>query len=174
MNLEEIKFEKLTLEDLGELKTISRQTYYDTFSWGNSAENMQSYLDSALSEKMLSTELRNKNSHFYFAKHKGYTIGYLKINLGSAQTDIKDEEAMELERIYVLKQFQGKGFGRILLIHIIELAKSKGLKYLWLGVWEKNEKAIQFYTRHNFKFFGSHSFTMGDEIQKDHLLKLSL
>lgn len=173
MNLEDVKLLKLTIENLDELKSISRQTYSDTFSWGNSAKNMQSYLDSAFSAQNLSKELKIRNSHFFFAQYKGQTIGYLKINLGSAQTDIQDEQAMELERIYVLKQFQGRGFGKILLTQIIELAKSQSLKYLWLGVWEKNKKAIRFYTNHGFEIFSSHKFIMGDDIQKDYLLKLS-
>ena len=48
------------------------------------------------------------------------------------------------------------------------------MEYLWLGVWEKNEKAIRFYEKNNFKIFSSHEFKMGDEIQTDFLMKLNL
>jgi len=174
MAISEIKLKKLTLSDLTELKNISQKTYSDAFSWGNSKENMISYLNSALSHKQLKSEINEKQSVFYFAKMDNVTVGYIKINFGSAQTDLKDDDAMELERIYVLEKFQGKKIGKKLLNFVIEIAQKKGLKYLWLGVWEKNEKAINFYKSQGFTKFNSHAFKMGNEIQTDLLMKLVL
>ena len=109
-----------------------------------------------------------------FAKYKNETVGYLKINFGSAQTDLNDRDAMELERIYVLGKFQGKSIGKKLLTDVIQIAKKKEMNYLWLGVWKKNEKAIEFYKKQGFTTFNSHSFKMGTEIQTDLLMKLTL
>jgi len=173
MPLSKIKLVKLTLADLTELKKVSQKTYSDAFSWGNSKENMRSYLNSAFDEEKLSSEISEKLSSFYFAKIEDETVGYFKVNFGMAQTDLKDDDAMELERIYVLEKFQGKRIGKKLLTHVIKTAKQKGVKYLWLGVWEKNEKAIEFYKRQGFKIFNSHSFKMGPEFQTDLLMKLT-
>ena len=174
MTINEIKLRKLTLADLTELKKISQETYVDAFSLGNTKENMLLYLNSSFNDEKLEAEIIENQSTFYFAKHKNETVGYLKINFGSAQTDIYDQDAMQLERIYVLEKSQGKGIGKKLLTDIIQIAEKKEVNYLWLGVWEKNKKAIEFYKKTGFKTFDSHSFKMGTEIQTDLLLKLTL
>ncbi len=172
MNINEIILIELTLDQLEVLKQISRKTFSEAFSSQNSEEDMLSYLNSAFSDERLTTELKEEQSKFYLAKYKEEAIGYLKINFGSAQTDINDKDAIELERIYLLSQFQGKGIGKKLLTQTINIAKQHEMKYLWLGVWEKNEQAIQFYKRNGFEIFNSHTFKIGNDIQMDHLMKL--
>ncbi|MEZ4884939.1 MAG: GNAT family N-acetyltransferase [Chitinophagales bacterium] len=174
MTLEQIQFLQLTLEDVGELTKISRSTFFNTFSEQNTPANMQEYLDLAFNEKRLASELNNQNSTYYFAKVGRETVGYAKINWGMAQTDLKENDGMELERIYVLKKYQGKKVGKKLLTHIIEIAENKGMTYLWLGVWEKNEKAIQFYKHFGFTICGSHPFQVGNELQVDYIMKRTL
>src|SRR5680860_534774 len=174
MVIDTLKFVKLNSGDVEELEQISRQTYINAFSWGNSPENMLAYLDSSLSEEKLCEELKEPNSEFYFAEMNHKTIGYIKVNFDAAQTDLDDHDAMELERIYVIKEFQGKKYGQKLLNKVLEIAKKNQMDYLWLGVWEKNERAIRFYERNGFSVTGSHPFRMGDEIQTDLIMKLPL
>ena len=174
MKTEKIELRKLTLEDLFELKKIGRKTYSDAFYLQNSTENMLSYLNFAFSDERLTSELNEEQSEFYFARRDNETVGYLKMNFGSAQTDLKEEEAMELERIYLLIEFQAKGIGKQLLTHVIGMARKRGLNYLWLGVWKKNVRAVEFYKREGFVIFDTHSFKMGDEVQSDFLMKLEL
>jgi hypothetical protein len=174
MIIDELKFVKLDSGDVKKLGKISRQTYIDAFSWGNSLENMLAYLDSSLSEEKLLEELKESNSEFYFTEMNHRTIGYFKINFGDAQTDLHENNAMELERIYVVKEFQGKKNGQKLLDKVLEIAKKNKKDYLWLGVWEENEGAIKFYERNGFSVTGSHPFRMGDEIQTDLIMKLPL
>jgi len=174
MPIDDLKFVKLNSGDVKELELISKQTYFNAFSAENSPENMQAYLESSLSEKKLLKELREANSEFYFADINHKTIGYFKINFGDAQTDLHDQNALELERIYVIKEFQGKKIGQKLLDEVLGIAKENQMDYLWLGVWEKNERAIRFYERNGFSVTGSHPFRMGDEIQTDLIMKLPL
>jgi len=174
MIIDDLKFVKLNSGDVNKLEQISKQTYFDTFSAENSTENMRAYLDSSLSEEKLLEELKESNSEFYFAEINHKTIGYLKINFGDAQTDLHDHNALELERIYVIKEFQGKKNGQKLLDKVLGIAKKNQMDYLWLGVWEKNEGAIRFYERNGFSVTGSHPFRMGDEIQTDLIMKLPL
>jgi hypothetical protein len=174
MIIDDLKFVKLNSGDVKELQQISKQTYFNAFSWGNSPENMRAYLESSLSEEKLLKELKKANSEFYFAEINHKTIGYLKINFGDAQTEFHDHNALELERIYVIKEFQGKKNGQKLLDKVLGIAKKNQLDYLWLGVWEKNERAIKFYERNGFSVIGSHPFRMGDEIQTDLIMKLPL
>jgi len=174
MPIDDLKFVKLNSGDVKELELISKQTYFNAFSAENSPENMQAYLESSLSEEKLLKELKDANSEFYFAEINRKTIGYFKINFGDAQTDLHDPDALELERIYVIKEFQGKKIGQKLLDEVLGIAKKNQMDYLWLGVWEKNEGAIRFYERNGFYVIGSHPFRMGDEIQTDLIMKLPL
>jgi ribosomal protein S18 acetylase RimI-like enzyme len=81
---------------------------------------------------------------------------------------------MELERIYVVPEYQGKGIGADILKQILIHAKEWNKKYLWLGVWEHNPKAISFYQRHGFQKFGEHPYFIGNDKQTDWLLRLDL
>lgn len=169
-----IKINKVTLADLVQLQEIGRQTFAETFSSTNTEENMKSYLEEGFSNAKMSAELDNPNSEFYFATLNNTVIGYLKINFGLAQTELKDDKALEIERIYVLQEFHGKKVGQLLYDQAIHLAKEKKADYVWLGVWEKNHRAIQFYTKNGFVEFDQHIFVLGDDEQTDIMMRLEL
>ena len=169
-----IKIKKVTLADIVQLQEIGRQTFAETFSSTNTEENMKAYLEKGFSNAKLSAELDNPNSEFYFATLNNKVIGYLKINFGSAQTELKDDKALEIERIYVLQEFHGKKVGQLLYDQAIHLAKEKKADYVWLGVWEKNHRAIQFYTKNGFVEFDQHIFVLGDDEQTDIMMRLEL
>ena len=156
------------------LQQIGRQTFSETFAESNSAENMAKYLEEAYSYEKLSVELNNPDSFFYFAMMGQDVIGYLKLNMGASQTEVKDNNALEIERIYVLKEFQGKKVGQMLFEKAIQIAKEQNAEFVWLGVWEENKKAIQFYTKNGFVRFDQHVFVLGDEAQIDIMIKLQL
>jgi ribosomal protein S18 acetylase RimI-like enzyme len=163
-----------TLEDLATLQAIGRKTFVETFSTGNSEENMAAYLEEGFSKQKLEAELRNKNSKFYFALQGEEVIGYLKVNQGDAQTEKQDPNALEIERIYVLQQYHGKQVGLLLYEQALSIAKARKAPYMWLGVWEENPRAIRFYQKLGFVEFGEHIFQLGDEAQRDVLMKLYL
>lgn len=157
-----------------ELQEISNKTFIEAFSNQNSQENMQKYLDENLSIQQLTNEVLNSESSFYFARMDEKIIGYLKINFGVAQTDFKEDNSIEIERVYVSEEFQGKNVGQNLLNKAIEICGEKNAQFLWLGVWEKNYKAIRFYQKNGFVEFGNHPFILGDDIQTDILMKRHL
>ncbi|MEY8870616.1 GNAT family N-acetyltransferase [Meridianimaribacter flavus] len=169
-----IAIRKITVNDINELQNIGKLTFAETFSSGNSEENMKEYLENGFSTEKLTAELTDPNAEFYFAELDGKTIGYLKINVGQSQTEIKDKNALEIERIYVLKEFHGKKVGQILYSKAIELAKEKNVKYVWLGVWEENPRAIRFYEKNGFIAFDKHVFKLGNDEQTDIMMKLEL
>lgn len=164
----------LNLKNLQELIDISKKTFTETFAKDNSDEDLQKYLNDSLSLEKITSELNNKNSFFYFAKISNQIIGYLKLNTADAQTENKIPQAVEIERIYVLKEFHGKAIGQTLLNFAIEFAKKQQLDILWLGVWEHNERAISFYKKNNFIAFDKHIFKLGGDLQTDILMKLKL
>jgi len=158
-------------EDILALQQISAATFTETFAGVNTAENMQQYLSENLSAERLSAELHNPESHFFFAKDGADIIGYLKLNRGNAQTDLKDPRAVEIERIYVLQAYHGKKAGQLLFEKALEFAKSVQAEYVWLGVWEENKKAIAFYRKNGFTEAGTHIFRLGDDEQTDLIMK---
>lgn len=165
---------KATLLDLAALQSIGRKTFAETFSTNNSEENLATYLAEGFSEEKLGAELRNEHSQFYFALQEGDVIGYLKVNLGDAQSEKQDPNALEIERIYVLQQYHGKQVGALLYEQALAIAKARRAPYMWLGVWEENPRAIRFYEKQGFVEFGEHIFQLGDDAQRDVLMKKTL
>lgn len=169
-----IEIKKATINNLQQLQKIGRQTFFETFSAGNSEENMSKYLEEGFADEKLIAELNDDNSEFYFAIQDNEVIGYLKINFGKSQTELQDEKGIEIERIYVLKEFHGKNIGQILFEKAIEISKQKNADYVWLGVWEENPRAINFYKKNGFVEFDKHIFKLGDDEQIDIMMKLIL
>ena len=169
-----IAIKKIGLEQLVPLQEIGRKTFYDTFFESDSEESMKAYLDTSFSTEKLTAELENPNSEFYFATQNEIVIGYLKVNFGSAQTELQDANAVEIERIYVLQDYHGKQVGQLLFEKAMAIAKNNHCNYIWLGVWEENHRALQFYTKNGFVAFDKHIFVLGEEEQTDIMMKLKL
>ncbi|GAB2962513.1 GNAT family N-acetyltransferase [Hymenobacter coalescens] len=165
---------RATVHDVAALQQIGRQTFFETFAAGNSAQNMQAYLAEGFARDKLAAELQNPDSAFYFAEQEGRVIGYLKVNTGTAQTEAQAAPALEIERIYVLQAFHGQQVGQRLHDQALELAAQARAEYVWLGVWEENPRAIRFYQKNGFVAFGQHVFRLGDDAQTDILMKRPL
>ncbi|SHF42980.1 Ribosomal protein S18 acetylase RimI [Seinonella peptonophila] len=140
-------FKKCTLEDVKILQDISYETFKETFQHLNTSENMEAYLQKAFNLKQLEKELLNVSSAFFFIYVNEELAGYLKVNVDIAQTERIENDALEIERIYIRNKFQGQGLGKYLINRGIEIAKAQNKKLVWLGVWEKNEGAIKFYKK---------------------------
>jgi ribosomal protein S18 acetylase RimI-like enzyme len=165
--MEDVYIRRTTLIDLPELHLISRQTFLETFSKANTEENMRMYLEEAFSLKKLTDELNSDNSEFYFAVLEDTIVGYVKINLGTSQTELMDAKALEIERIYVLRQYHRRNIGQLLYEKAIEIARRMDATYVWLGVWEENARAIKFYRKNGFVEFDKHIFRLGKDEQTD-------
>lgn len=169
-----INIKMVAPDEVDILTKISRKTFSETFSSMNTPEDMAQYLNEQFSTDKLTKELKNKNSEFYFVRQGSRVIGYLKVNFGRAQTELKEEKSVEIERIYVLREFQGKHAGQLLYQQAIQIAKQKNADYIWLGVWEKNERAIDFYKKNGFVEFDKHIFKLGNDKQTDIMMKQQL
>jgi ribosomal protein S18 acetylase RimI-like enzyme len=172
--MENIEIKIVLPNDLVVLQNISRMTFFETFSETNTEGNMAKYLEEELSLERLATELKNKDSEFYFAVLDDDIIGYLKLNFGQSQTELQDDKALEIERIYVLKEFHGKNVGQVLYDKAMQIACRAAINYVWLGVWEENERAINFYKKNGFVEFDQHIFKLGEDEQTDIMMKKTL
>ncbi|MCU0357301.1 MAG: GNAT family N-acetyltransferase [Cyclobacteriaceae bacterium] len=165
---------RVTNSDIIDLQAIGRLTFYETFADDNTEINMRQYLEDRFSIDKLIREWNAAGSEFYFAKLNNSIIGYLKINTGASQNELKESNALEIERIYVLRDFYGSGAGQALLDYAIQLAVHKHVDFVWLGVWERNHRAIRFYEKNGFVTFDQHTFKLGDDVQNDLLMKRDL
>lgn len=170
----EINIVSVTINELETLQAISKTTFTETFAGVNTETNMRRYLNENLSLDKLREEITNPFSQFFFAVHQKKIIGFLKVNFPHSQSEKGFVESLEIERIYVLKEFQSRKTGHLLLEKAKHIAKEMAYSYLWLGVWKHNLKAINFYKRHGFVEFGTHVFQLGDDKQIDILMKLNL
>jgi len=163
---------KAASTDLGDLLQMAKTAFLQAFTSGNKPENVAAYLTEAFTLPQFEKELVHTASAFFIAELDGKLIAYTKVNLVPAQTDVHDPESLEIARLYVLEEYLGSGLGKKLLDTAIDFAKQHQKKYLWLGVWEHNPRAIRFYEKNGFKIFGSHPFPFGDEIQTDYLMRV--
>jgi ribosomal protein S18 acetylase RimI-like enzyme len=101
--------------------------------------------------------------------------GYLKLNIGHAQSEDMGDNSLEIERIYVCKTFQRRGLGRVFVDEAVLVAAGLAKSKVWLGVWEHNENAIAFYQKMGFNLTGtSHDFYLGTDRQTDLLMARNL
>ncbi|KQT23291.1 GNAT family acetyltransferase [Chryseobacterium sp. Leaf405] len=166
-----IFIKKASSEDLKTIQNVGRETFYETFSIDNSEDEMQKYLDESFSTEKLTEELNTIDSQFFIAWEDENAIGYLKLNSGKSQTELQDEASMEIERIYVKSAYHGKKVGQLLYDKALEIAQQENKKYLWLGVWEENMRAVNFYKKNGFVEFDKHIFKLGNEEQTDLMMR---
>lgn len=163
---------KANFADLSSLLEMARVAFIQAFTEGNKIENVNAYLEEAFTEEQFNEEFENPASVFFLLEVDGELAGYAKVNFVPAQTDLQDNSSLEVARLYLLDQYIGLGLGKVLLNHTINFAKLNRKKYLWLGVWEKNKRAIKFYEKNGLNVFSSHPFPFGDEIQTDFLMRI--
>lgn len=169
-----IEIRKATGSDLETIQKISIQTFIETFAAVNTTENIADYIKNSLNTEQLTAELNNANSQFYIAYSNDEVVGYLKINFGDAQTESINENALEVQRIYILQNFHGKNIGQLLLDEVKKIAKNTDVDSVWLGVWEENHRALRFYTKNGFVVFDKHVFIMGNDEQTDLLMRFEI
>jgi len=174
MNNTDIEIVEIGQKDVPLLRTISITTFKQTFDLHNSESNMDLYLSNNLNTEQLLEELNTPSAKFYFAYFKKELAGYLKINFPAKTTVSKYVNLLEVERIYILQDFQRQSIGNYLLDFSIQTAQKNKLKGIWLGVWEHNSKAISFYKKIGFVQTDSHVFKLGHDEQTDIIMELTV
>jgi diamine N-acetyltransferase len=169
--MEHISISKAAAADAATIQLIGKQTFLETFAQHNTEADMQKYLEENFAMEKVSTELGNPDSLFYIAWEDNTPVGYLKLNVGNTQTELKNDDSLEIERIYVLSSYHGKKVGQLLYDKAVEVALTQDKSYIWLGVWEENTRAIGFYAKNGFVAFDKHIFVLGNDEQIDIMMK---
>lgn len=160
-----------TAEDAALIADISRKTFYETFAGQNTKENMDIFLNVQFTRGRLMFEVGTPGKIFLLAEEGNEIAGYAKLNEGRHPSNIGSKNILELARLYVVQSWLGKGVGSVLMKEIIDIAAARGKEMIWLGVWKENSRAIEFYKKWGFEIFDECDFMLGNDLQKDWLMK---
>ena len=167
--MEQIIIRRATIADAVKLSAISIQTFYDTFIGTCKEEDMTAFLKEYFNLKQVQAELSNENDFYYLAELNGRVVGYCRWMEDYTNFSLmKRWKSLELKRIYILKEYHGKGVAQQLMNLVIQYAQSNQYQVLWLGVWENNHRAQKFYEKNLFVNSGhTHDFPIGTTPQTD-------
>jgi len=169
--MSEIVIKEATTADAALIADLSRQTFYDAFAAENTKADMDKFLNETFTRDKLMEEVGTPGNTFLLAYDGDEAVGYVRMRDATDPKLLIYGTAIEIARIYALQTNIGKGVGSALMQRCFDVAKKKEAKVIWLGVWEKNYKAISFYTKWGFVQFGNHVFMLGDDAQTDLLMK---
>jgi diamine N-acetyltransferase len=172
--MNDISIKEASTADAGLIADLSRQTFYDSFAADNTPENMDQFMKEQFTREKLMEEVGAAGNIFLLAYVGDDVVGYVRIRETTNPLLLANGPAIEIARIYAVQHSIGKGVGSTLMQRCIEIARQKNAQVIWLGVWEKNQKAITFYTKWGFEKFGEHVFMLGNDAQTDWLMKKML
>ena len=174
MNQTEPYIRRAKAEDAVLIADLSRQTFYDSFHAFNTPENMEKFMAEQFTREKLIGEFYDPKNTFLLACEEDRVLGYTKLRVSDEDSDRPSAGAIEIVRIYALREQIGKGIGSLLMKEALEFARRKKFSVIWLGVWEHNTRAIAFYEKWGFRRYGQHVFLLGDDPQTDFLLSMML
>jgi diamine N-acetyltransferase len=163
-----------TTEDAKMLAEFGARTFYDTFAKDNTPEDIAAYLKASFSPDIQFNELSEPDNIFLVVESDNKPIGYAQLIINSKDEAIIRTKPLEIRRIYASQEYLGKGVGKELMLATIKEARQQGCDCVWLGVWEKNQRAIDFYKKWGFREVGTHLFSVGADPQNDYVMELAL
>lgn len=160
--------------DVDVIRDLSIRTFTETFAASNTEQDMRDFLERDYNRDVLAEQINDPDSTFFLVTVDGTPAGYMKVNVGRAQTEKMGDDALEVQRIYILREFKRHGIGTLLMNTAMDQARQLGKTHIWLGVWEHNDAAQAFYRRFGFTRTGQHDFYVGDDRQTDYLMEKTL
>ena len=172
--MQELVIRYATAKDAELIADLSRKTFYETFGHVNTKENMEKFMNEQFSRENLIREVTEPGNTFLLAFKGDVPVGYVRMREGKKFPEFESKDSIEIARIYAVNTYIGTGVGQQMMRQCIFIAKELKKEIIWLGVWEKNPRAIAFYTKWGFEKFSEHDFLLGDDLQKDWLLMKKL
>ena len=165
---------KAGANDINLIANLSRQTFYDSFHEQNTADDMAMFLEKNFNDHAIAKEVIDPENIFLIIEDDNLLLGYAKLSIKNKQYDSTEFKYLEISRIYCIKGAIGKGVGKALMLECIKIATSLSMNCIWLGVWEHNARAIEFYKKFGFTKFDEHVFMLGTDSQNDWLMKKNI
>lgn len=168
---QEISIKLAGTNDAETIADLSRKTFSETFAPFNTLKDMDIFLKEQFTRYSLIAEVGISFNTFFLAYAGEELAGYIKLRERESPSELDGTSSLEIARIYAIGSMLGKGVGSRMMQHSIELAYQKQKQVIWLAVWEKNQRALDFYTKWGFEIFGKQVFVLGTDLQKDWLMK---
>lgn len=167
--IDNIIIRRVELKDAQILSELAAKTFFDTFDGTCSKQDMEVFLFDYYNIEQIKKELANPNDFFYFAEIDNKPVGYIRYMEDYTNYEkMKEWKALELKRLYVDKNFHGKSIAQELMKHFFDYATKNEFEVVWLGVWEFNYRAQNFYKKMGFDDTGvRHDFPIGNTPQYD-------
>lgn len=169
-----LRIRRGTVDDAEMLSELGARTFSETFAIDNTAEDMVEYLAASFNVAQQTTELEDPATTFLIAEVDGRAGGYAMLHDGEPEKGVEGANPVELVRLYVSREWLGRGLGQELMRACLDEARQAGHETIWLGVWERNERAQAFYRKWNFRPVGEHMFQLGADLQRDILMERPL
>ena len=161
-------------KDAALIADLSRQTFFDTYAAWNTAANMDKFLQQQFTRERLMAEVGTADDIFLLAYEGDEPVGYAKLREGKIPEKLVKTQALEVARLYARTDKIGRGVGSALMQAAVQYATEKGKTVLWLVVWKENSRAVRFYEQWGFEKFDECDFVLGDDVQRDWLMKKQL
>ena len=170
-----IAIREASIDDAPALSQLGAATFRETFEGTNTPEDMAQYLAEAFTPEQQAAEIGDPAATVLLAEHSGESgvvalVGYAHLVSGPAPEAVRGPAPLELKRLYVASAWHGRGVAQALMDASIDAARARGAQTIWLGVWERNPRAVAFYAKYGFARVGEHTFVLGADAQTDWLL----
>ena len=169
-----MKIRPATVSDAEVLAELARRTFHDTFATTNDPTDMALYLSRAYGIDQQTRELNDRDIATLLVEDGGEAIAYAQLRSGPVPECVADARAIELWRFYVSREWHGRAVAQPLMDRVRTVARERGAKTLWLGVWERNDRARAFYVKCGFANVGEHIFLFGTDPQTDVVMVATL
>jgi diamine N-acetyltransferase len=168
-----VKIRFAAAEDAETLARIGWTSFDEAFADhpANHPDDMRVYMNEAFSVETISADLRQPETIYLIAEIENEAVGYAKLKINSRENCVAGEKPFELCRLYSLGKFIGKGVGRALMLESLKIAVEKNCDVFWLGVWEFNFRAQEFYKKFGLEKCGEHIFQLGTDPQTDWIMQ---
>jgi GNAT superfamily N-acetyltransferase len=163
-----------TVADAAVLAELAGSTFYDTFAPNNDPGDMAIHLARAYGVEQQTSELNDPGMITLLAEEGSTALAYAQLRGDHVPDCVAGPRPIELWRFYVSREWHGRGVAQQLMDRVKLAARHHGAQTLWLGVWERNDRARAFYAKCGFADVGEHIFLFGTDPQTDRVMAASL
>jgi ribosomal protein S18 acetylase RimI-like enzyme len=167
----DLSFREATTSDANLIAQIGAETFKAAFGPDNTSNDMEAYLAAHFNLETIQALLDDSASTFLLGYEQEKVIGYAMLRVGVPPDSVVSPNPIELVRFYILPDLIGSGYGSELMAACLARADDMGRTAIWLGVWEKNLRAIQFYEKWGFRKVGMKPFILGQDVQHDYIMQ---
>jgi len=167
----DVTIRRATESDAGALAALAERTFRDTFGDVNTPQDMQRHCNANFSASIQLEEIRAADRDTWLAEADGLLVAFAQLRRGAAPPAVGGARPLEIQRFYVAAGHHGRGVAHDLMQHVLSQAEAQAVDVVWLGVWEKNPRAVAFYRKWGFEIVGDHVFTLGEDRQRDLLMR---